>query len=153
MIDLDSNNKFKYIPKTTFVFSFFMIIFINTIIGSYAYSELPTPTKVMISTIKDPEDLIKNEVIRLDTLIQATQQSLNGQIALRAKIIEYQKIQELHLQYPENNDILLRMVKSAYRTFELIKENNLIQTFDPDFINELKVFSQAATKRGIPKEF
>jgi hypothetical protein len=46
---------------------------------------------------------------------------------------------------------LLKVVKSAYRTLQSIKSNNLIQTFDTDFIDELTVLSQPATKRVIPK--
>lgn len=101
--------------------------------------------------IKDPAALINTELGRLDTLIQATQQSLDGQKKLKEKIIEYKKIQEQYLQKPTDNDLLLRLVKSAHRTLELIKETHLGQTFDPEFINELTVFSQPINKRGIPK--
>lgn len=103
------------------------------------------------AAIKDPAALIGNEISRLDTLIEATEQSLEGQKKLRAQIVEYQKIQELYLKKPQDNDLLLKVVKSAYRTLQTIKENHLIQTFDSDFIDELTVLSQPATKRGVPK--
>lgn len=106
---------------------------------------------VNTTSIRDPAALIGNEIARLDTLIQATQQSLEGQKTLREKIVEYKKIQDLYLQQPQNNDLLFRLVKSAKRTLDTIKENSLTQTFDPEFINELTVLSQAANKRGVPK--
>lgn len=103
------------------------------------------------SSIKDPAALIGNEISRLDTLIQATEKSLEGQKKLRTQIVDYQKLQEQYLKNPQDNDLLLKVVKSAYRTLQTIKENNLSQTFDTDFIDELTVLSQPATKRGIPK--
>lgn len=104
-----------------------------------------------MTSIKEPAALLGNEIARLDTLIQATQQSLEGQKKLRERIVEYQKIQDLYLKQPQDNDLLFKLVKSAYRTLESIKENHLTETFDPDFINELTVLSQAANKRGVPK--
>lgn len=104
-----------------------------------------------LTSIKDPAALIGNEIVRLDSLIQATQQSLEGQKKLRGLIVEYQKTQDLYLARAQDNDLLFKLVKSAHKTLESIKENNLTQTFDPDFINELTVLSQAANKRGVPK--
>ena len=104
-----------------------------------------------LTAIRDPNALIKNEIVRLDTLITATEQSLEGQKKLREKIVEYQKIQDLDLANPQDNDLLFRLVKEARRTLDSIKENHLLQTFDPDFIDELKVLSKAASKRGVPK--
>lgn len=120
-----------------------------TSMASYALP--PTPQTSTIAPPKDPTALIGNELARIDTLIQATQHSLDNQKKLRERIVEYQKIQDLYLLYPDDNEILFRMVKSAYRTLEAIREYNLTQTFDPDFISELTILAQVATKRGIPK--
>lgn len=105
----------------------------------------------MPSMIKDPNALIGNEIGRLDTLIQATEYSLEGQKKLRTQIVEYQKLQDQYLNNTKDNDLLLKLVKSAYRTLQTIKENHLEQNFDADFIDELTVLSQPATKRGIPR--
>ena len=113
-------------------------------LGSLFADHFPAP-------IKDPATLIHDELARLDTLIQATQQSLEGQKKLREKIVEYEKLQEEFARNPKDNDVLLNMVKSAHRTLQAIKANNLTQTFDTDFIDELTVLSQPASKRGIPK--
>lgn len=103
------------------------------------------------AAIKDPEALIGNEIARLDVLIQATEQSLEGQKNLSIQIKEYQKLQTQYLKNLQNNDLLLKLVKNANKTLQMIKDNHLVQTFDPDFIDELTVFSQPITKRGIPK--
>lgn len=104
-----------------------------------------------LSNIKDPSQLINNELRRLDTLIQATEQSLEGQKKLKELIIQYQNIQDQFLNDTQNNDLLFQLVKSAYRALQSINENHLIHTFDPEFISELTTLSQIATKRGIPK--
>ena len=103
------------------------------------------------SAIKDPEALIGNEIVRLDELIQSTQLSLDTLIKLKSEIIEYQKVQLQFLANPKDNDLLLRVVKSAHKTLRTIKDNKLEKMFDPDFIDELTVLSQPANKRGVPK--
>ena len=124
--------------------SFPFFLFTALIMVFHAFAIAP-------GTIKDPKALIGNEIARLDTLIQATEQSLEAQQKLRVQILEYQKLQDYYLQNPKDNELLLKLVKSAYRTLQTIKNNHLSQTFDSDFIDELTVFSQPATKRGIPK--
>lgn len=125
-------------------FLFFIILFC----GGTLFADKPLP---QIAPIKDPSLLVDNEITRLNSLILATEQSLEAQKKLKSALIEYNKLQELHFKNPQNNDILLRMAKSGHRALTLIKNYNLVQTFDADFINELTVFSQAAAKRGIPK--
>ena len=102
------------------------------------------------SSIQDPAMIVNNELVRLDTLIQATEQTLEGEKKLRGMIVEYQKFHEQFLKKPEDNELLFKVVKSAHKTLETIKENHLTQTFDKEFIDELTVLAQPATKRGIP---
>ena len=97
------------------------------------------------------EDLIDREVAMLSDLIDATQQNLNDQIKLRNMIKEYQSYQKHYLEVAEDNELLYKMVKTAYAILDTIKRNHLAEAFDPAFINELTVVSKPATKRGIPK--
>lgn len=122
----------------------FPILSLLLILAFQAQADIP-------SSIKDPDALIGNEISRLVTLIQATELSLEGQKKLHKQVLEYQKLQEQFLKNPKDNDLLLKVVKSAYRTLQTIKENHLEQNFDADFIDELTVLSQPATKRGIPR--
>ncbi len=116
-----------------------------------AITHAETHATALPSPIKDPAALLDNQIAGLDTLIQATQQSLEGQKQLRTLIVEYKNIQTAYLKRMQDNDLLLTLVKSAHRTLKAIKENHLLPDFDPEFIDELTVLSQAATKRGVPK--
>lgn len=111
----------------------------------------PCTGQIPAPAVKDPAALIGTELARLDMLISATQQSLDGQKKLRAYIVEYQKIQDYYLKNSQDNEVLFRMVKSAFVTLKTIQDNHLEHTFDPDFINELTIVSRVAKKRGVPK--
>lgn len=120
-------------------------LFLLTFILSFQLqADIPTP-------IKDPSTLIGDEICRLDHLIQATEQSLDGQKKLRMLIVEYQKLQDQYLKNTKDNDLLLKIIRSANRVLQSIKENHLLHHFDPDFIDELTILSRPISKRGIPK--
>lgn len=105
-----------------------------------------------IQPIKDPAALLQNEIARIDKLIFYTQKSLDEQKKLKELIVEYKAIQDQYLKTPQDNALLLSLVKSANRTLMAIKEYNLMQTFDPEFIEELTVLSLPASRRAaIPK--
>lgn len=95
---------------------------------------------------------LQNELSTLDALINATQQSLDNQKKIRELFVQYQKLRTLAQQNPDDNEQLIKMVKSAQRLLNSIEENNLSQNFDPDFMTELALFAQIASKRGIPKQ-
>lgn len=120
------------------------IVFVIVLVSAHVQAEMPQP-------IKDPDALIGNEIARLDTLIEATTTSLEGQKQLRLQIMEYQKYQDNYLKKTQDNDLLFKLVKSAYRTLQMIKEQHLLHAFDSEFIDELTVLSQPATKRGVPR--
>jgi hypothetical protein len=130
--------------KTPLSFFFFFL-------AIHAHTFCEGQSFVGLSNIKDPSQLIDNEISRLDTLIQATQQSLDGQKELKERIIHYQNAFNAYLRNSQDNEQLFQLIKSAYYTLKSIKENNLLHTFDSDFISELTMLSQFATKRGIPK--
>ena len=99
----------------------------------------------------DSDGMIAEQIVKLDGLIQATEQSLLGEKRVRGLIVEYKKTEMLFLQHPEDNDILLKMVKQAAKVLEAIKERHLEPIFDSEFMEELTVLSGAASKRGIPR--
>lgn len=127
-----------------------MMPFKHLIIASFI---LASTTAFAAATpgIKDPEALIGNEIARLDDLIQATEMSLEAQKKLKAEILDYQQLQNQFLNNSKDNELLLKLVKSAHRTLRTIKDNRLENMFDTDFIDELTVLSQPAAKRGVPK--
>lgn len=126
---------------------FFLVPFIiiciygNLVAASTNISEVP---KVPDATVKlDPLTFI-------DHLIEVTEKNLESQKQLRGMVKEYMQIQVAYLKSPSDKELALKMVKSAHEVLAKIKETNLTQAFDPDFISELNLFSQIASKRGIP---
>lgn len=93
---------------------------------------------------------IHEELASLNNLVEATQTSLDAQKKLRVLLIDYQKAHENYLKNPENKDVMFSLVQTAHKLFQCIKDNHLTQTFSPDLLNDLAVFSQVAQKRGIP---
>lgn len=140
-----------YYFLNVFFFSYTLIVFSMTSMAQVQAVTAPNLSTSSLLPIKDPSALVGNELSRLDNLIQATQKSLEGQKQLRERIVEYQKIQESYSLHPKDNEILFRMIKSAYGTLHTIQENHLEHAFDPEFISELKVLAQVASKRGVPK--
>lgn len=103
-----------------------------------------------LSAIEQAEKA-NSELLMLDTLIEATQNSLECQQALREQVKKFQEMQRLYLQRPNDKDLLLQVAKSAQRLLDSIQANYLTQAFEPEFLSELTLFSQVASKRGIPK--
>lgn len=128
-----------------------IIILICIIWNTVLSAANPSPSTEIPATIKDPATIVNDELLRLDMLIQATSQSLEAQKRLRVMIVEYQMIHEQFLKNPNDNEVLLNVVKSAHKILQSIKENHLTYTFDTNFIDELTILSQPASKRGIPK--
>lgn len=105
--------------------------------------DVPKPVQPFIET--------KNQVEMMNNLIGATQKNLEAQKMIREQVVAYQKLQDLYVRNSQDKELVFQMVKAAHRLLENIKENNLTQAFDQDFLSELTVFSQVATKRGVPK--
>lgn len=135
-----------------FIISFCVLIFGITISCFGSPVQLDPVTSDLPPTIsEDPTQIITNELAKLDSIIAATEKSLENQKLLRDRIQEYKKIQRLFLEHKEDREISYRMVKAAHRVLEIIKQNHLTHAFDPEFLSELALFSKIATKRGIPK--
>jgi len=93
---------------------------------------------------------VSPEIATLDNLIQITEQSLHNQQGLKKLMQEYQVVHDKIMQNPDNKEELFQMIKLAQRLLNSIKENHLANAFSQDFISELTVYSQIASKKGIP---
>lgn len=134
--------------------SFFCLVLICVCISinTYGSDDRAHSSAVDASVLlADPDSVITNELAMLDTLIVATQQSLEQQKVLRDLITKYLDTQEAFLEDSENKELLYRTVKLAHRVSESIKENHLIHNFDAAFLSELNLLSQVAVKYGEPK--
>jgi hypothetical protein len=110
-----------------------------------------TPASPHLPVMIDPSHALVSDMQALDHLIEMTQKSLDQQRALKNMLIEYQKLQEFFFKNDQDKEVMFRMVKTAHKLLETIKENHLLHLFNADFLSELTLFSQIATKKGIPK--
>lgn len=93
---------------------------------------------------------LPNELKMLQDLIDATTHNLQQQQLLKQQVEEYLSLLNQYMNDIDNKQLLIKLVKSAHQAFETIKALHLTQSFNPDFISELSLFSQVAVKRGIP---
>lgn len=94
---------------------------------------------------------IRDEIALLDDIIAASQENLQEQIKLRDLIKSYHEIQAKCLKDEQDQESLFQMIKTAHAILEIIKEKQLTQTFDPNFLTELTIVAKPASKLGIPK--
>lgn len=88
------------------------------------------------------------ELADLDFLLAGTEKSLQRQKELRERIVRFQELKARSMQDETNYELLFRLSKSAFAVLETIKEEHLIQIFDPAFISELTLLSKPASKRS-----
>lgn len=132
--------------------SLFFLTFVPTLFSAYSLcADSPINPITQDLPMKEPAQLVANEIDRLNFLIDATQNNLQNQKNLRGLILEYQKTQALYMKNSQDNELLFRMVKQAHRILSQIKENNLAHLFSSEFLGELTLLSQVANKKGLPK--
>lgn len=88
------------------------------------------------------------ELADLDFLIAGTEKSLIRQKELRERIVRFQELKARSMEDENNYELLFKLSKSAYTLLETIKEEHLIQIFDPAFISELSLLAKPAAKRS-----
>lgn len=103
------------------------------------------------TTPRAPSETVNNEIDTIDLLITTTEQSLENQKKLRASIAEYQALEKQYIDSQDDVELLYKVIKAAKRTLDSIKANHLTYNFDSKFIEELNVFAQVGSKKGIPK--
>ena len=97
---------------------------------------------------KDPRKVVVQELEHLESLIESTQASLNLQMKLKAKILDYQIIQKKYLE-TKDKDLRYKMVQSAYEIITMIEEAHLKNLFNSEFISELSLLANYANKVGV----
>ena len=95
----------------------------------------------------EPQD----EVAKVDLLIAATEENLHRLKALRVLMIEYKQAELKAVKDPKDTDNLLKLVTDAKKIHEIISESQLQEYFSPQFLEEIKKFSQVADKKNIPQ--
>lgn len=100
----------------------------------------------------DPQKIEKqnkggSELADIDFLISSTEKSIERQKRLRERIIRFQELRAKSMEDEGDVEMLLRLSKNALALLEKIKEDHLIQIFDPAFITELNLLAKPAMKR------
>lgn len=94
---------------------------------------------------------LEQEVASLNNLIEISKKNLENQKQLLEQLRKYKKIQDQYLQSNNDNEILFQLVVEGHKLAEGIRDNHLTDLFSNEFMGELNLVSQVATKRGIPK--
>lgn len=108
----------------------------------------------VLNTLPEPTQspsLVEDEIKLIDTLIYATEKNLIDQKKIKQDILDYQKGLALYMEHSSDKEVVFSVARKADALLNEIKEAHLIDTFEPDFISELTVFSQIAQKKGIPR--
>jgi len=93
----------------------------------------------------------EGELASLEALIQVTEHNIELQKTLRTQLAEFIKLKEIFIKTPDDKELLFRVAKLAKQAVDLIKEDHLTSTFEPQFLSELNLFANLASKRGIPR--
>jgi len=101
--------------------------------------------------IKEPPVLVENEIDVLNTLISATEKNLVKQRKMKELVLEYQKVFAVYLKNSNDKEAVMKVAFVAEKLLKEIQESHLTDSFNPDFISELTLFSQIAAKKGIPR--
>lgn len=133
--------KFYFISFSVFVLLLQLSLDANSAVNSI--------TQDMPRAHENPKK--NKEIASIDLLINATEQSLEQQKIIKQLILEYQTLQAEYLQHENDADLLMRTARAGKQVLDKINECSLNHNFDPEFISELTLFSNVASKRGIPK--
>lgn len=106
-------------------------------------------TSIHAQTVEPHE--VQDEVARVDQLIDATKASLSRLTKIRSMLLEYKKAVIRAVKDPKDTDNLLKLVNLAKDLQDEIEEGALQDYFTPQFIEELKKFSQISDKKNIPQ--
>lgn len=93
----------------------------------------------------------KQELALIDNLIEVTEKNLTRQRKLKREINEYIALQERYMKNTNDKDLGYQLVKAAKDVLEGIKDQNLTQVFDAQFMSELSFFSNIAEKWNSPR--
>jgi hypothetical protein len=94
----------------------------------------------------DSVSVFENEIEVMGHLIDATQQKLDEQQALKKLMIVFQEQQERFFRGDQSKEHASRMVHSARQILDLIKDAHLTHLFTSEYLEELTLFSSIAGK-------
>lgn len=121
----------------------FLTLFLVTAFSSGMATESPI-NPITEALPKSFEISINKSTEALENLIAVTRQNLQEQLALTDLILQYRKEQALFLENTDNKEQLFKAAKLAKSILVTIKDEQLLQVFDVDFVSELTLFAKFA---------
>lgn len=100
---------------------------------------------------KEAPVLVENEIDVLNTLINATEKNLATQKKMKGLVLDYQTALAFYLKNSSDKEAVIKVALVAEKLLSEIQKSHLTDSFNPDFISELTLFSQIAAKKGIPR--
>ena len=123
--------------------SFLLLVVICVMSGHIHAEQAVTPPPATV--IQQVDD----ERSQIDTLMKATQASLERQKQVREFIVNYKNIEKACVGKPNDSALLNQLAKAGKQTYEAIDENGLTDYFRPEFIRDLQKLKQIADKKTI----
>ncbi len=93
----------------------------------------------------------QDELLKMDQLIKATEDSLVRLKSLRSLLAEYKKSEVIAVKNPNDTDNLLKLIDLAKQINDVIDEQAMQDYFSPQFLEEIKKFSEISLKKNIPQ--
>ena len=148
LINFSSGNSMH---KTKFIFIPLLLsaLFLPFCPAIYAEAE-PENDEEIVEFAEVEVTEAEDELSRIDSLISATEQSLERQKKLRALIADYRKIEKSCLENPKNPDLLFKLAKAGKMVHDGVQEAYLADYFQPEFVKELQKLKVIADKKSIP---
>lgn len=129
---------------------FFYFVIVGLMCLSLEAEEINISTKSpSYPSVIAPEAQKLNQINYLEELIAASERNLEKQKKIKTQLQEFVNLHEAFSQDTNNKPLGLKMIRSAQALLEQIKSAHLVHVFDPDFIGELTVFSNIASKGPI----
>lgn len=98
------------------------------------------PAKIEHPTVKQDPSRV------LDHLIEVSENNLKAQKELKQLLENYQAKRTLFLASKNSAQHTQGLVTAAHRVYSQIQDNHLASLFEPDFLEEIAMFSQIAVK-------
>lgn len=127
----------------------FRNLFAICLLPLFAFAVNPTTSE--IPNFSQLNQNTKQELALIDNLIEVTEKNLARQRKLKREINEYIALQERYMKNTNDKDLGFQLVKSAKEVLEGIKDQNLTQVMDAQFMSELAFFSSIADKWNSPR--
>lgn len=95
---------------------------------------------------EEPSAVHEHDIAAVEHLIQITTLQLEKQKELKALMLEFREQQDQFFQGDQSKAHASKMVITAHKILEMIKQSRIHHLFSSDYLEELALFSSIANK-------